>query len=72
MVRRDLPCAFLAAGKVSLAGARGRQTMAGWGKMGTDRPDELDGGLLRSGRAGATVVRMLLGHPLTYIVGDAR
>ena len=33
--------------------------------MGTDGPgDELYGGLLRSGRADATVVRMLLGHQL--------
>ena len=34
-------------------------------KMGTGGPgDELYGGLLRSGRADATVVRMLLGHQL--------
>jgi DNA-binding XRE family transcriptional regulator len=33
--------------------------------MGTDGPgDGLYGGLLRSGRADATVVRMLLGHQL--------
>jgi len=33
--------------------------------MGADRPgDELYGGLLRSGRADATVVRMLLGYQL--------
>ena len=79
MVRRDLSCAFLAAGKVSLAGAadvrpwvvtarlRWRcSAVGGWGaKMGTDGPDdELYGGLLRSGRADATVVRMLLGYQL--------
>ena len=40
MVRRDLSCAFFAAGKVSLTGAADVRPWLAGEKMGTDGPDD--------------------------------